>query len=104
MNARRTPYAISVLLLVLLPTSMRAQATKPMDQFQVIPIPFGIDLQPQAQENETRILVFNPSDIARNDVLTFVQTMCRNAQAQIETLEPSWLQWFRGEIPAKAIC
>ena len=104
-HARRFCRAVATLILGIAAQSVLAQVPEKMDQFHVVAIPTGIaKLEPAEPTQGTRDIVFKPQLISSDRLLTFARAICRNEQASIQTFEPTWFQWFRGAVPAQAIC
>ena len=82
----------------------KAQEITPMEQFLILAIPQGIALAPSVPSQPNRPFVCSSRKISTAELSEFVRQLCRSADATFEPQRPSWLQWFRGQTPAQAIC
>lgn len=103
-GAARPCRAIFPFIIGLVGTAAVAQNAEPMDQFIVVPIPEGIELEPKVEYQTDRGLTFDRGSISEGELVAFAKAICRNDTAEIEFHDPSWGQWLRGKVPARATC
>ena len=96
--------ALTACLCCVGPFDLAAQNFKPMDQFHVVAIPDGITTAPRGADNREHSFVYRRRQNSDAQVANFVKAICRSPNAKFETLRPSWVQWLKGEIPARAQC
>ena len=84
--------------------SAAAQDFTPLDQFVVVPIPLGVDLEPRTSNAYYRDLTYDKRQVSRASLSDLSRAICQNEEFTFEKLEQPWFQWFRGIAPARITC
>ncbi|MDG0988290.1 MAG: hypothetical protein P8O85_00845 [Yoonia sp.] len=102
-EARRIRLA-ALSFLVILPNSTLAQAFEPLDQFRVVAIPSGVDLEPSTPNAAVRRFSFKTGVFSRFELEDFSKAICNSERVIVEQLDRSLIQKLTRTNPVRVTC